>query len=74
MTHTLSSADISILSPGISNFCYINKYRHRLHFNTYFLILLTLFDSLKVVLINVDSILMMSANLATLGFLKIKVF
>ena len=74
MTHTLSSADISILSPGISNFCYINKYRYRLHFNTYFLILLTLFDSLKVVLINVDSILMTSPNLATLGFLKIKVF
>ena len=74
MTHILSSADISILSPGISNFCYIIKYRYRLHFNTYFLILLTLFDSLKVVLINVDSILMMSANLATLGFLKIKVF
>ena len=49
MTHILSSADISILSPGISNFCYINKYRYRLHFNTYFLILLTLFDSLKVV-------------------------
>ena len=74
MTHTLSSADISILSLGISNFCYINKYRYRLHFNIYFLILLTLFDSLKVALINVDSILMISANLATLGFLKIKVF
>ena len=50
--HPLNSADISIFSPEISNFCYIKKYRHRLHFNTYFLILLTLFQYLKVVLIN----------------------
>ena len=30
----LSSADISIFSPSNSNFCYIKKYRHILHFNT----------------------------------------
>ena len=32
------------------------------------------FESLKAVLINMASILMMSAKLATLGLLKIKVF
>ena len=54
--------------------CYIKKYRYRLHFNAYFSILLTLFASLKVVLINMIAILMMSAKLATLDLLKIKVF
>ena len=44
--------------------CYIKKYRYRLHFNA-FLTLLTLFESLKV---------MMSAKLATLDLLEIKVF
>ena len=29
----LSSADVSIFSPEISNFCYIKKYRYRLGFN-----------------------------------------
>ena len=33
-----------------------------------------MFESLKVVLINMVAILMMSAKLATLGFLNIKVF
>ena len=33
----LSSADISIDSLEISKFCYIKKYRHRLHFGTWFL-------------------------------------
>ena len=74
MTHPLSSADISIFSPEISKFCYIKKYRYRLHFGTLFLILLTFFDSLKILLINMVTIWMMAAKLATLGFLKIKVF
>ena len=34
VTHSLSSADISIFSSEISNFCYSKKYRYRLHFNT----------------------------------------
>ena len=29
----LSSADISIISPETSNFCFIKKYKYRLHFN-----------------------------------------
>ena len=59
--------DIGIFSPEINNLRYIKKYTYRLHFNAKFLILLTFFESLKVVLINVVAILMMSAKFATLG-------
>ena len=45
-----------------------------MHFDTQFLILLTFFESLKVVLINIVTILMISAKLATPGLLEIKVF
>ena len=34
VTHPLSSGDINIISPEASNFCYIKKYRYRLHFNS----------------------------------------
>ena len=34
VTHPLSSADISILSPEINKFSYIKKYRYRLYFDT----------------------------------------
>ena len=34
VTHPLSSVDISIFSPEIRKFCYIKKYRHRLHIDT----------------------------------------
>ena len=70
---SLDFADIHI-SLEISNFCYIEKYKYRFHFNTKFVILLTLFESLNVVLINNVAILMMSAKLATLGLLKISIF
>ena len=33
VTHPLGFADITIFSQKISNFCYIKKYRYRLHFN-----------------------------------------
>ena len=33
VTHALSFAGMSIFSSEISNFCYIKKYRYRLHFN-----------------------------------------
>ena len=58
----------------ISKFCYIKKYRYRLYFDTLFLILLTFSESWKTFLINMVKILMMSAKVATLGFLKLKVF
>ena len=70
----LSYAGINISLREISNFCYIKKYEYRLHFDTEFLILLTLFNSLKVVLINMVATLMMPAKLATLGLLKINVY
>ena len=73
VTHPLSSADISNFSPEISKFCYINKYMYRLNFDKKFPILLTFLESLKIVIKKV-TILMMSAKMATPGFLKIKVF
>ena len=35
-THPFSSADISMSSPEISNFCYIKKWGYRLHFKNNF--------------------------------------
>ena len=74
MTHPLSSADISIFLPEISKFCYIKKYRYRLDFDREFLNLSTSLESLITVLINVVTILMMSAKMTTPGHLKIGVF
>ena len=74
VTQPLSSGDTSIFSPEISEFCCIKKYKYRLHFDTYFLILLTFFESLKIVLINMVTTLMKSAKMATLDLLKIKLF
>ena len=74
MTDCVSSADISIFLPKISKFCYIKKYRYRFHLDTYFLTLLIFLASLKIVLINMVSILMITAKIATPGFLKIKIF
>ena len=68
MTHPLSSADISIYSLEISNFCHIKKYRYNLHFTTQLLVILTFLEPLRVDLIN------MVAIDANLGLLKIKVF
>ena len=45
-----------------------------MHFNAYILDLTNFFESSKVVLVNMVEFLMMSAKLATLGLLKIKVF
>ena len=74
VAHSLNSADIIIFSLEISNFCYIKKHRCRLYFSTQFLILLTLLQYLKLVLINMVAILIMSAKLASLGLLEIKLF
>ena len=70
----LSSGEISIFSPEISKFCYIKKYRYRLHFGTQFLFFLTFIESLRIFLIKLVIILMMSAKMATPGLLKITVF
>ena len=74
VTQTLRSADISVFSPEISKFCLVKKYRYRFHFGTLFLILLTFFGSLKIVLIDMITNSMMSAKMATLVLVKIKVF
>ena len=74
VTYPLSSADISIFLPKISKCYYIKKYRYRFHLDRQFLILLTFLETLRIVLINMVTILMMSAKMATPGLLKIKVF
>ena len=73
VTHLLSSAEFSIFFKRKTNF-YIKKYRYRLHFNTQFLISLSVPESLKVALIYMVAVLIILAKLATLGLLKIKVF
>ena len=62
VTHPLSFVDISVFSPEISKFCYIKIYR------------LTDIQSLKIVLINMITMLMMSAKMATPDLRKIKIF
>ena len=74
VTNTLSSADISIFSSEISIFCYIKKYRYRLHFGIWFLILWTFPLSSKIFLINLIIILIVSAKIATPCLLKMAVF
>ena len=73
MTKPLISADINIFYQKSVFFCFIKKYRKKLHFKALLLILLTLLEFLKVVLIKIVDILMMSAKFATLDLLKIKV-
>ena len=72
MTHILGSAEINIFSPKISKCCFIKKYRCRFHFYKWCLILLNFFESSKIILINMVIILMMSAKMATLDLLKLK--
>ena len=73
VTNLLRTADISIFSPEIIKFYCIKKYRYRVNFDTLFLIILNFFKFLKIVLINMVTILMIPAKIATLGLLKIKV-
>ena len=74
VSHLLSFADVSIFSPEINKFCYIKKYRYRLHFHLLFLILLTFLEFLKIFLVHMVTILIMSVKMATLYLLKILVF
>ena len=66
----MNSADISIFLLEIRKFCYIKKYKYRLYFDTLFLIPSTFFESLKILLIKMVTVFMMSAKMATLGFLE----
>ena len=60
---------LAFFLPEISKFCYIKKYRYKLHFGTSFLVLLTFCESLKIDIINMVTILIMSAKMATLASL-----
>ena len=64
----------AFLKPESSKSCYIKKYRYRLYFDTKFLILLTFVDLLKVALINMVTVLISSAKMATPELLRIKGF
>ena len=50
----MSYAGISIFPPGLSDFSYIMKYKWKLYFIMFILILLTLVESLEVVSINIS--------------------
>ena len=73
VTHSVSSADISIFHRKSAIFV-ISRNSYTLDFNISFIILLTLLETLKVVLTSMVGILMMPAKLYTLGVLKIMVF
>ena len=49
-------------------------YKYRFYLDTKFLIPLTFLESLRIVLINIVTILMMAAKKATPGLLKTKLF
>ena len=70
----LSSGNIRLFSPEIGKFWYVKKYRYRLHFDTQFLVLVTFFESFKIVLINMVTILMMTSKMTSPYLLKIKTF
>ena len=59
-------------STEISKVCYIKKYRYRLHFDIWFLILLNFLECLKIFLINMVTILTMSARMSTLAILRLE--
>ena len=73
VTHPSSSAERSIFSPEFSKSLYI---KNQIYIVFWYIIsnFLNFFVSLKVVLINIVTILMISAEMFTLGLLKIKVF
>ena len=61
-------------SLEISLFCYIKKLRYRLQLSTKTVIIFTFFESIKIVLTDMLTILMKSAKWSTSALLKMKVF
>ena len=74
VTHPLRPADINFFSPEISKFCYIKNTDMDCILIKKFLILLTFFETLKIVLIKMVTILMISVKMANLGLPKLNVF
>ena len=68
MPHLLSFAEISIFALEISSLGFVRNHRQKLHFNTFFLILLTFTESLLVILIDMVIILMMPVKSAAPGY------
>ena len=66
--------EIRIFSPGNRKSSYRKKYRYILHFGTKFPILVIFSECSQIFSINMVAILMMSAKMASLGLLKIKLF
>ena len=73
MTHPLGSADISIFYQKSTTFVLVRNTDKNCILMLKFYFFNIFFESLKVVLITMLAILMMSAKLATLGLIKIKV-
>ena len=74
MNHVTLPPGFCLHQHFLSEISNIRKYRYRFHFCKKLEILLTFFEYLKKFLINVVTILIMPAKLATLGLLKIKIF
>ena len=75
VTHPLSFADISIIYRKSTNIAISrNTVVVDCIFTRNFFFFFIVFKSLKVILIDIAAILMISAKMATLGLLKIKVF
>ena len=74
MTHPLSSTDISIFYQNLTILVISRNTDKKLHFGTFFLILLIVINSLWVVLINMIAILMMLVKLATPRLPEIRLF
>ena len=70
-THPLSSTDISFFFNNNQQLLLSQKIQIKMHLNPEFSILLTFFESLKIVLINMVAIFMIPAKLATLGLLYV---
>ena len=73
MTHPLGSADISSFYQNSTTFVLVKNTDKNCILMLKFYFFNIFFESLKVVLITMLAILMMSAKLATLGLIKIKV-
>ena len=73
VTQPLISADISIFSPE-NNFAISRNTDTDCTFMHNFQFFQLFFEHLKIVLINMVTILIISAKMAALGFLKIRIF
>ena len=71
---SLGSADIGSFSPEISKFGYIKKYRYRFYSDLLFITFLNFLESLKILLINMVTVLIMSAKMVVPDLLKTKEF